>query len=270
MHKSIGFIGAGNMAQAIIKGILEKNIFSASHVFTSDINKEKLDSFAKHFGISVIQDNKELVKKSDIIVFSIKPQTSAEVLNEIKSISNLSSKIFVTIMAGKKIDFIKTILGKDVAVVRVMPNTPALLGKGMSVLSKDGSIKEKDFLEIKNIFASIGEVLELPEDKMNIVTAISGSGPAYVYFLAECMIATAIKKGLTQAQAVLLVKQTLLGASSMLKHLDYDPKILRENVTSKGGTTEAAIKVFLEKNMALIIEEAITAAKKRSRELSEE
>ncbi len=265
MQKRIGFIGAGNMTEAIIKGMISKQLINAQNIFASDINKQRLDYIAAEYNINAIESNNELVSNSDVIVIAIKPQNAQEVLEKL---SIEKDKIFVSIMAGKTINFIKNIIGQDIKFIRIMPNMPALLGQGVSAITRDENISDEDFDIIRDIFACVGDVVEVTEDKMDIVTAVSGSGPAYVYLLAELMISAGVKNGLTEDEVNLLVKQTFVGASKMLKQSDCSPKELREKVTSKGGTTEAALNVFFENNIQEIVEKAVESAKNRSIELN--
>ncbi len=265
--KKIGFIGAGNMAEAIIKGIVSKNLFSKQDIFISDVDKNRLNFINNEYGAIKAKDNLCLVNSVDIIVIAVKPQNAEEVLEGLRS-ANKEGKLFISIMAGKKISWIKSFLGNKISVIRVMPNTPALLGYGMSSLVKDNCVCcDESFKIIKEIFKAIGEIIEVDEDKIDIVTALSGSGPAYLFLLAEAMIESGTVNGLSEKQASLLTAQTILGAGQMLKMSSDSAKKLREKVTSKGGTTEAALDVFNKENWTEIVFRAILAAKKRSIQL---
>jgi pyrroline-5-carboxylate reductase len=259
---TIGFIGAGNMAEAIIKGILQSGALAAEKIYISDIKQSRLIELHERYQINFCATNQLLVEKADCIFLAIKPQNSTAVLEKIK-LQN-SHKIFISIMAGKTISFIKSHLG-DVPVMRIMPNTPILVGAGMSVIASGTGIDKKILSFIKKIFKAVGEVIELNETDMDIVTAVSGSGPAYVYNFAAAMIAGAIHHGLSRDTAEILVKQTFLGASKMMVETSESAEQLAEQVTSKGGTTEAALKVFADSQCDGIIYAMLKAAKDRAK-----
>lgn len=267
MYK-LGFIGAGNMAEAIIKGIVERTGYGNEYLYAYDVSKERLSDIQYLYKINIVSSNKELVEKSDLVFLAIKPQQAQDVLTEIKELDCLADKIFVSVMAGKTIAFIKSILGDKSRVIRTMPNTPALLSEGMIALSKSNEIQDNEFEEVVQLFNSIGETVIISEDKMDAVTAVSGSGPAYVYYFVEKFISSAFQIGLSYSEASMLVKQTLLGASRMLVETEEEPAILREKVTSPSGTTMAAIEVFENSKFQDIIDKAVKAARDRSKELS--
>jgi pyrroline-5-carboxylate reductase len=268
MNNIIGFIGAGNMAEAIINGIISKSVYEPDQIYISERREEQLNILTEKYVINKFDNNIELVKNSDIIVLAVKPQSAFNVLDEVKEVSGFENKIFVSIMAGKTIAFIKSSLEQDVKVVRVMPNTPALLGEGMSALVRGENITDEEFEKIIKIFDSVGKTIVLDEDKMNSVTAVSGSGPAYVYYFAEALIKSAVELGLSDTAAELLVKQTIFGAATMLKESQDSAELLREKVSSPGGTTVAGIETLNECNFLEIIEKAVVSAKKRAEQLS--
>ncbi len=263
---TIGFIGAGNMAQALIKGITKANVFKAENVFISDIKKERLDLLKKEYGVTVAESNMQLAGEADTLILSVKPQNFSDVLNEIKDAVNSNIRI-VSIAAGIKISNISDILG-DLAIIRVMPNTPALIGEGASALCANE--KAKPMLEdAMKIFSAVGKAVVVDdEDLMDAVTAVSGSGPAYYFMLMEEMVKAAVSLGLKEEIATDLVLQTAKGASLLATQSPDSPAELRRKVTSPGGTTEAALKIFSENNISDIITKAITRARDRGRELS--
>lgn len=248
----IAVIGAGNMGSAIIKGIRKRY-----EITVSDIDKNKFR------GLN-IKDNRKAVKDVDIIILAIKPQNMAPVLNEIKGIVR-PSQLVISIAAGIKTRKIENKLGK-VPVVRVMPNTPLLVGKGTGAICKGRHAKSVHLKDAGRIFP--GFIFIKKESLMDAVTAISGSGPAYVYLFIESLIKSALDLGLTKSDAETLVLQTLNGAISLLEKAHKSPSQLRRQVTSPGGTTEAALKVFQKKGFEKIIKNAVMAACKRSKELS--
>lgn len=267
--EKIGFLGSGNMATALIKGLVDSGLYNAKDIVISDISQEKIDSLKKSFGVQSSADNKTLAGGVDILVLSVKPQNAADVLEDIKD-SLKPDTLIISIMAGVKISKITDILA-DRAVIRVMPNTPALIGQGASALfanEKAGGCLEKAVA----VFESAGKAVTVEtEDMIDAVTAISGSGPAYYLFLMEQMINTAVELGLPEDKAKILVFQTASGTAQMAQSADNEgicPAELRRNVTSPGGTTEAALKVFEENNLAETVNAALKKAYQRSKELS--
>jgi pyrroline-5-carboxylate reductase len=266
---SIGFIGAGNMAQALINGIIEARHYAPADVFVSDISGDRLIWLAKKYGVIAVSSNKDIAKKADIIVLSVKPQVMAGVLEEIKdSIKNTS--VVISIAAGITIASISKVLG-DVEVIRVMPNTPALVSEGMSGLYSPNA-SDNTMQNAMEIFAGIGKaVIVDKEDLIDAVTAISGSGPAYYFLLMEEMIKSAKTLGLPEDIATELVLQTAKGASILAEIAQLNGESaeeLRRKVTSPGGTTEAAINTFKDGDIDKLVQKALTAAYNKSKELS--
>ncbi len=265
---TIGFIGGGNMAEALIKGILSAKLYKPKDVFVSDIKPERLQHLTKEYKVAAA-DNASLAAKVDVLVLSVKPQNMSDALESIK-VSLKKDSLIISIAAGKKIASITSILG-DKPVVRVMPNTPALIGEGISALFANE--KAKPLLEkAKSIFASVGSVVVLEnEELMNAVTAVSGSGPAYYFLFCEELIKAAVQLGLSENIAKELVLQTAKGAALLACDADKQGKsleLLRRNVTSPGGTTEAALKVFADGKLEQLIASAVKRACERSRQLS--
>ena len=266
---TIGFLGAGNMAEALVKGIINAKLYSPENIFISDIRQERLDLLAKEYGVQAVSENSELSAKVDILVLSVKPQNMAEALQGIKYAAKEQSLI-ISIAAGIKTAKIAAVLG-DRAIVRVMPNTPALIGEGASALF--ANYKAKPMLQkAKSIFSAVGQAVVVDdEDLIDTVTAVSGSGPAYYFLLMEEMVKAAVERNLPENIAKDLVLQTAKGAALLAAERDKageSPAELRRKVTSPGGTTEAALKVLAENNFSRLITDALTAARNRSRELS--
>ncbi len=264
-EKRIGFIGAGNMASAIINGVLKNKAKPAEKISVFDLDKQKLDVM-KEKGIDVLTSGKELVQKSDIIVLAVKPQNYDEVLSEIKSESN-ESKVFVTIAAGISIEYVQNGLGTKCPMVRVMPNTPLLLGKGATAMCRSDNISDEDFDEVYKMFALSGETVILPESKMNPVIAVNGSSPAYVYLFAKAMVDYAVSEGIDAKTALSLVCKTFEGSAEMLRSSGDSPETLIQKVSSKGGTTIEALKVLNDRNVPDAIIDAMKACTKRAVEL---
>ncbi|MFA5780143.1 MAG: pyrroline-5-carboxylate reductase [Elusimicrobiota bacterium] len=265
LDKKIGFIGSGYIAEAIISGIV-KNCCSAKNIFISDINNSRANFVYRKYRVVKCSDNLSVVKFSDIIFVTVKPNQIADVLGEIAGNFD-NRKLLISVAAGIKISKIEKYL-KKTAVIRVMPNTPALIGSGAIAITPGRYAKKSDLQFAKKLLDFCGIVVDVTEKDMDAVTAVSGTGPAYIFYVAEIMRKTAEKLGMQKDVAKKLVNQTLLGASKMLILSDDEPENLRQKVTSQGGTTEAAFKVLLRENFGKIFEKAICAAMKRSKELS--
>ena len=257
------------MAQALIEGVLKAGLYKPENVWVSDVRPERLDELKAQYGVQVILDNRELAALSDIIVLSVKPQVMADVLGGIAG-KLKKGVLVISIAAGITSGAIRSKLG-DVQTIRVMPNTPALVGAGAGGLYNASASKE-NLNTALDILNSVGRsVVVENEDLMDAVTAVSGSGPAYFFLLMEEMIKAGVELGLTEEAVKTLVLQTAKGAAFLAESAQQrgeDPAILRQKVTSPGGTTEAALKVFAEKGISKIVKEALTAARDRGRELS--
>lgn len=266
---TIGFIGGGNMAEAVIRGVISAQVYSPSEVIVSDIRTERLDHLASEYKVTAAESNTALVQKADVVVLSVKPQNIRDVLDEIKGTVKKDTLI-ISIAAGVTTAKIAGVLG-DVPIIRVMPNTPALIGQGASALYSGNAPKEAMGLALK-IFSAVGKAVVVEsEELIDAVTAVSGSGPAYFFLLTEEMIKAGEKLGLSSDAAKELVLQTAKGAALLAESADVQgetPAELRKKVTSPGGTTEAAIKVFAEKQFGEMVTDALTAAANRSKELS--
>lgn len=263
----IACIGAGNMAEAILGGWIQKGLVASGDVCVSDISEERRKQFEKKFGVHTEADNRHAVWDVDLILLAVKPQVLADVLAPLRDA--LPEKVLVvSIAAGKTTSWLAANLPAGTRIVRVMPNTPALVGQGMSGICAGPGCREGDVEQVQELFAAIGRVAVLDESKMHVLTAISGSGPAYVFYLMEHLIQGGIDQGLDKETALLLVRQTLMGAASLALDAEDGPARLREKVTSKGGTTAAALAVLDEARVSEALIRAVAAATERSRELS--
>lgn len=260
----IGFIGGGNMAEAMIKGIFGKH---GRDIMVSEPRDERRAYLENTYKINTTSDNKEVVKSCNIIILAVKPQNMDSVSAEIADLIS-SEKLIVSIAAGITLAYLTSRL-KTSKIIRVMPNTPALVQEGMSVLSMCECIHDKEMGLIRDIFMSIGKVLMLPEKYMDAVTALSGSGPAFIALFVEKMIDAGVKMGLNRDNASELAVQTLIGTAKLLE-TGMPPYKLREMVTSPGGTTAAGLKVFEDKGLKDIVAAVIEAAANRSKELGKE
>lgn len=265
----IGFIGGGNMAEALIKGIIAENIYTSDGILVSDISADRLTFLAKQYKVKTTDQNAALASQVDILVLAVKPQTMAEALASIKD-SLKENVLVISIAAGIKIAKIADVLG-DIPIVRVMPNTPALIAQGASALFANDKA-EKILDKAKTIFDAVGIAVTVEsEDLIDAVTAVSGSGPAYFFLLMEEMIKAAVELGIPEDNAKKLVLQTAKGAALLAVGADENGETaaqLRQKVTSPGGTTEAALKTFTEGKFASLVTAAIKRAYDRSKELS--
>jgi pyrroline-5-carboxylate reductase len=257
----IGFIGGGNMAEALIKGILQSG---KKDILVSEPRIERRAYLEKTYGIKTTSDNKEVCTNCKIIILAVKPQNMDEVTAEISKVIS-GDALIVSIAAGITLEYLSARL-KTSKIIRVMPNTPALVQEGMSVLSMCECIHDKEMGLVREIFMSVGKVLVLPEKYMDAVTALSGSGPAFFALFAEKMIEAGTTLGLTFENAAELAIQTLIGTAKLLE-TGMPPAKLREMVTSPGGTTAAGLQVFEDRGFANLVQDVIEAAARRSREL---
>lgn len=264
----IGFIGGGNMAEALIKGIIGAKLYKARKIYVSDISKQRLSYLAKEYKVKTFENNGEAAA-ADVVLLCVKPQNMTETLNSIKD--SLGAKtLVISIAAGVKTGKICSVLG-DRAVVRVMPNSPALIAEGAIALFANERGKE-ELEKAKKIFSAVGKVTIVDnEDLIDAVTAVSGSGPAYYFLLMEEMIKTAIRLGLDKETAKELVLQTAKGAALLASEAaekGEEPQQLRNKVTSPGGTTQAALEVLASGKFSALIDDAIHRAWNRSKDLS--
>lgn len=255
------------MGEALIKGILASKLVARDELIGYDLRPERRDYIKEKFGIRVASSNPELIATSDVVILAVKPQQMDELLIELSRAFD-PAHLIISIVAGVTTHYIESFVKAEVAVIRVMPNTPALIGAGISAISFGSHARAKDKEVAQAIFQAIGEVVEVEEKLMDVVTAIGGSGPAYFFFLIESLTKCGIEHGLPEEVARKLANQTALGSARMVLETGEDPRVLRERVTSKGGTTEAAFGVFDRVKLGEIYSEAIDAAVKRSRELS--
>jgi len=263
--RKIGFIGAGKMAEALIKVILDKNIFRNNEIIASDKGNERLDYIKKNLEIETTQDNKELVKKSDIVVLSIKPQNMGEVLDEIKN-EVTDNHLIVSIAAGIKINQIQEKLGNR-RIIRVMPNTPCLVGEMAAGFAAGEYATDADVELVKKMLNSAGKAFEVKEELLDVVTGLSGSGPAFFAYLLEGLIEGGVKQGLSKEIATELAIQTMKGTGKLLQELNITTKELIDMVSSPSGTTIAGRDILENSSVKEILIKTIKAATQRSKEL---
>lgn len=266
MNKEITIIGAGNMGQAVARGLLERKIIAASNITLSNPNLTKLSVF-RDLGVKLESNNSSAIKDSETLILAVKPQIMTSVLNEISDVIT-DYQLVISLAAGISLDTIRQNLLHRQAVVRVMPNLGAQLGQSMSVWVKNEFVNTNHDQQVKTILNSIGKEIEVKtEDEIDKATAISGSGPAYVFYLLEVLEDSAKKLGFNDEVARALARQTLIGSTEVVANSDKSAKELREQVTSKGGTTESAFKEFRRQGLGAIFGRGINAAYKRALEL---
>jgi pyrroline-5-carboxylate reductase len=262
----IVFIGGGNIAEAIISGLIRCDRKIRGRITVTDIRPERLTYLSHKFAVRTTDNNLKAARDNDVIVLSVKPQQAGGVLSELSG-KITPAQLVISVAACITTAYIEKFLG-DVPVIRTMPNTPVLAGRGMTVFCRGAHAAKRHEKTVHNLFGCVGIVMALPEKYFDAVTAVSGSGPAYVFYLAEAMVSAAEKMGIEGKSARLMVKQTVAGAGELLSSSEDDPAALRYRVTSPGGTTESAIKHFEEKKLRRIIIEALSKARARSRELT--
>ena len=265
----IGFIGAGNMAYALIKGLLSDS-FEAKNINVSDANPELLEKRSSELGVTAQPDNVSLLNNSDIVVFAVKPQFISVVCHELKNKAS-TNQLFVSIVAGIKSKDINRWLGGDFALVRTMPNTPALFQSGVTGLYANELVNDLQKKSVNLLLSAVGECFWVNEENLlDAITAISGSGPAYFFLMMQSMKQAAMALGLDEDTADALSIKTSLGASIMATNSGKDSRTLRAEVTSPNGTTQSAIETFQDQNFEGIVAAATRAAYDRARELSQE
>ena len=260
-NKKIGFIGGGNMAEAMIKGMTSHGM---KEIIVSEPREERRQYLESQYNVSTTADNKKIASACSIVILAVKPQNMDAVADEIKGTITEDNTV-VSIAAGITLAYLTSKFNTK-KIIRVMPNTPALVQKGMTVMSLCECFSDNVIMVVREIFMSIGEVITLPEKYMDAVTAVSGSGPGFIAFFIEAIIDAGVKAGLSEDYSRTLAVQTAIGTAGLLD-TGMSPSRLREMVTSPGGTTAAGLKALYEAGLGKTVESAIKAAKDRSEEL---
>ena len=268
--QKIGFIGGGNMASSLMSGLIASG-HSPRHLWASDINSEALLALEKNLNINTSTSNDEVVSAVDVVVLAVKPQILSSVAKSISGLIQQKKPLVVSIAAGIGQQSLSQWLGDETAIVRCMPNTPALVLTGATALHANKNVTTEQHDLAENIMRSVGIALWVDEEaQLDAVTAVSGSGPAYYFLLMEAMEKAAIALGLDEVTASLLVQQTALGAAKIALESSESPEKLRKRVTSPGGTTQRAIDVFDEGGFTALVSKALHAARDRSIEMSKQ
>lgn len=266
MNKKLGFIGCGNMAKAMIGGILSSRVIENTQIIASAKSDKTISQVSQQFGIEVIKINKEVAKASDIIILAVKPQYYDEVIQEISSEIN-ENKIIVSIAPGKTLERLEYNFGKPIKIIRTMPNTPALVCEGITAVCKNELVTDDEINYICDLFKGFGKTEIIEERLMDAVVAVSGSSPAYIYIIIEAMADAAVLEGMPRAQAYKFAAQAVLGSAKMVLDTNKHPGELKDNVCSPGGTTIEAVRVLEEKGVRSAIIEAMKACAKKSRSM---
>jgi len=266
MESKVVFIGAGNMAEAIVSGMVDGSFCAPEKIIMTDVRPERLADLAREYGVSTSTDNR-VVKDAEIVVLAVKPQAMTDVLKGIAPVLRKETLV-ISIAAGIPAARIEAELGGNHRVVRVMPNMPALVGQGASAIAAGANADEADIEVAETILGCVGLTVRVKESDLDAVTALSGSGPAYVFYLLEGMLAAADKMGLDKETARKLALKTVEGAARLMEDSGEEADVLRVKVTSKGGTTEAAIRSLDEAGVKEAVIQALIAAQKRSIKLS--
>jgi pyrroline-5-carboxylate reductase len=264
---TVGFLGTGNMAEALIRGLIHAGVVDAGQICGSDPRLERCHEMAEKYKIAVGTDNVDVAKKSEILILSVKPQVMSKVLDEVAPHVH-SKALVISIAAGIPIAAIEGKLPKA-RVVRTMPNTPALVGAGATAIAAGGHATPEDLQAAKRIFDSIGLTVILEEAQMDAVTGLSGSGPAYIFLIIEALSDAGVKMGLSRYNAQALAAQTVLGSAKLLLETNEHPGRLKDMVTSPGGTAIAGLHTLEQGGLRTTLINAVEAATKRSRELGE-
>ena len=262
----VGFLGAGNMGEALIKGVLAANLVPADAVHITDVRLDRLRELDRQYGVQIAADNKALVQAVDIVVLAVKPQIMSTVLKEIAPVVT-RRKLLISIAAGVATATIRAALGKDARLIRVMPNTPALVLEGVTAIAKADGLEPGDLDTAGELFSAVGRVVTLGEDAMDAVTGLSGSGPAYVAVVVESLADGGVKMGLDRSTAMTLATQTVLGAARLLLETGMHPGALKDMVSSPGGTSITGIAALEEGGVRNTFIKAVERATLRSREL---
>jgi pyrroline-5-carboxylate reductase len=266
LEKTIAFIGAGNMAEALVKGLLRAGVASPQEIICTDRRPERGPELEKLYGVRFTSNNVAAVKEAAIVVLSVKPQVMEKVLAEIGPALD-ATKLVISIAAGIPIAALERQVGHGVRVIRTMPNTPALVGAGATALSPGEHATEADLTQAKALFDAIGMTVVVDEPLLDAVTGLSGSGPAYIFLIIEALSDGGVKAGLARAQAQALAAQTVFGSAKLLIETGEHPGRLKDQVTSPGGTAIAGLHTLEAGGLRTTLMNAVEAATNRSREL---
>src|SRR5262245_20743995 len=266
--RTIGFVGSGNMGEALIRGLVVANVVPAKAVWASDVRADRLEELDRKYGIQRALSNVELVGQVDVVILAVKPQIMAAVLREIAPAVS-KKKLLISLAAGVSTARIRSGLAREARLIRVMPNTPALVLDGATAIAKAEGLEPDDLTTASEIFSAVGRVVVLEEELMDAVTGLSGSGPAYVALVIESLADGGVKMGLDRITAMTLATQTVLGAAKLLLETGMHPGALKDMVSSPGGTSIAGISALEEGGVRTTFIKAVERATQRSKELGQ-
>ncbi|NLL77631.1 MAG: pyrroline-5-carboxylate reductase [Clostridiales bacterium] len=262
----IGFIGLGNMAKAIIGGMLKQSMVTPEEIVGSAKTEATMEKLRKEFGIRTMESNRLAVAEADVLILAVKPVFFSEVIEEIKE-EITENKLIISIAAGKTMEWIETEFGKRVKLIRCMPNTPALVGEGCTAMCGNSLVKKEDEDFCLKLMGSFGKAIMIPERLMDAAGAVSGSSPAYVFMFIEAMADGAVAAGMPRKQAYEFAAQAVLGSAKMVLETGIHPGELKDMVCSPGGTTIEGVRVLEEKGMRSAVMEALCACVEKSKKL---
>ena len=268
VKQTIAFVGAGNMAGALIRGLIGTGTVPAARIIAADPDETRLSALQSELGVRTTPDNAEALGEADVVILAIKPQVFPQVLPGLGEALRADALV-VSIAAGISTKLIEEALGAGSRVVRTMPNTPALVGAGATAIARGSRATDDDVSLAETLFRSVGVCVQVPEEQIDAVTGLSGSGPAYVFAMIEALRDGGVREGLSEDTALLLASQTVFGAARLLLEENESPETLRERVTSPGGTTRAGLDALEASGFAETLEGAVRAATRRSNELRE-
>lgn len=263
----LGIIGCGNMAQAMLRGILEKGLYDKSQVIVSRRSEKALEQIASSLSVRTTRDNEMVAKEADVLILAIKPAQFAEVIPEIRD-SVKEEALVISIAAGQTIADIEALFQRKVKVVRTMPNTPALVLAGATGMCFNGNVTEEEKERAISLFESFGVVASVPESRMNAVIGVSGSSPAYIFMLIEAMADAAVADGMPRSQAYQLAAQAVMGSAKMVLETGKHPGELKDMVCSPGGTTIEAVRVLEERGFRSAVIEGQMACVRKAGEMT--
>jgi pyrroline-5-carboxylate reductase len=267
MYKKVGFIGSGNMAGAIIGGLVKSGFLSCENIFISDKNNDKTKKLKDDLRVDIAESNLDIIEKCDVVILSVKPNIYETVLNEIKQSPNIKSKLIVTIAAGITIDYVKGFFDSDIKVIRTMPNTPALVGEGMTGITYKSPVTQKDVEFVKEMFSSFGLVEVMDEKQIDAVSSLCGSSPAYVSMFIEAMADAGVLLGLPREASYKMAAQSVKGTAEMIIKTGKHPAQIKDMVSSPGGTTIEGVRVLEDKAMRSAVIEAVIAAAEKAKDM---
>lgn len=267
MNYTVGFIGCGNMAKAILGGIIESNLFKANQIMVSNRSEASLMEVQNKYSIQTTLNNKDVAKNADLLVLAVKPYLYQTVIKEIKDVVK-DHVIIINIAAGVTLVDVEQFFGKPLKIVKAMPNTPSLVLEGMTAITPNHLVNKTELNDIVRLFNSIGKAEVVEEKLMDAVTAVSGSAPAYVYLFIEAMADAAVLEGMPRAQAYRFASQAVLGAAKMVQETGIHPGALKDQVCSPGGTTIEAVRTLEEKGLRHAVMAAMNNCSQKSKQMT--